>query len=129
MLDADHDDTAADVPLNFTELEPCVAPKFVPVIVTGAPAAPLVGESDVMVAVGTTVNVGPVAVAPPTVTLTVPVVAPAGTVVTMLEFDQVVGVAAVPLKLTVLAPCVAPKFVPLMVTVAPTITSMAPPQP
>jgi hypothetical protein len=120
MLDADHDDTAAAVPLNFTELEPCVAPKFVPVIVTAAPAAPLVGESDVMIAAGTTVNVGPVAVAPPTVTVTAPVVAPAGTVVTMLEFDHDVGVAAVPLKLTVLVPCVAPKFVPLIVTDAPT---------
>ena len=33
----------AVVPLNFTVLVPCVAPKFVPVIVTEAPTAPEVG--------------------------------------------------------------------------------------
>jgi hypothetical protein len=41
---------------------------------------------------------------PPTVTTTLPVVAPAGTGTTMLLADQVVGVAAVPLKVTVLVP-------------------------
>ena len=34
---------------------------------------------------------------------------------------QAVGVAAVPLNFTVLAPCVAPKFVPVMTTVVPTV--------
>jgi hypothetical protein len=38
----------------------------------------------------------------------------------MLVADQVVGVAAVPLNLTVLLPCVAPKFVPVIVTTVPT---------
>jgi hypothetical protein len=33
----------AAVPLNVTVLLPCVAPKFVPVMVTCAPAAPAVG--------------------------------------------------------------------------------------
>ena len=34
----------------------------------------------------------------------------------MLVLLQLVGMAAVPLNLTVLLPCVAPKFVPVMVT-------------
>jgi hypothetical protein len=38
----------------------------------------------------------------------------------MLVALQLVGVAAVPLKVTVLVPCVAPKFVPVMVTGAAT---------
>ena len=57
---------------------------------------------------------------PPTVTTTLPVVAPAGTGTTMLVADQLVGVAAVPLNLTVLVPCVAPKLVPVIVTAVPT---------
>ena len=39
----------------------------------------------------------------------------------MLVALQLVAVAAVPLKVTVLVPCVAPKFVPLMVTAVPTV--------
>ena len=35
----------ANVPLNLTVLEPCVAPKFVPVIVTEVPTGPDVGDS------------------------------------------------------------------------------------
>jgi hypothetical protein len=38
----------------------------------------------------------------------------------MLVAAHVVGVAAVPLKVTVLLPCVAPKFAPVMVTAVPT---------
>jgi hypothetical protein len=38
----------------------------------------------------------------------------------MLVALQLVGVAAVPLKVIVLAPCVAPKFVPVIVTEVPT---------
>ena len=53
-------------------------------------------------------------------TTTLPVVAPAGTGTTMLVADQLVGVAAVPLNLTVLVPCVAPKLVPVIVTAVPT---------
>src|SRR5262245_51080873 len=120
MLVADHDVGVAVVPLNRTVLVPCVAPKFVPVIVTEAPTAPLVGFSDVIVAVGTTVNAEPLLATPPTVTVTLPVVAPAGTGTTMLVADQLVGVAVVPLNRTVLEPCVAPKFVPVMMIEAPT---------
>jgi hypothetical protein len=53
---------------------------------------------------------------PPTVTTTLPVVAPDGTGTTMLVACQVVGVAAVPLNVTVLLPLFAPKLLPLMVT-------------
>src|SRR5258705_2756560 len=87
----------AVVPLNRTVLAPCVAPKFVPVIVTDAPTAPLEGERLVSGAVGTTVNLTPLLATPPTVTTTLPVVAPAGTGATMLVADQLVGVAVVPL--------------------------------
>ena len=45
----------AAVPLNVTVLVPCVAPKFVPVIVTGVPTGPLVGDR--LVSVGGTVTV------------------------------------------------------------------------
>ncbi len=38
----------------------------------------------------------------------------------MLVADQLVGVAAVPLNVTVLLPCVAPKLVPVIVTAVPT---------
>jgi hypothetical protein len=57
---------------------------------------------------------------PLTVTTTLPVVAAAGTGTTMLFDDQVVGVAAVPLNVTVLTPFVAPKFEPAIVTDVPT---------
>jgi len=52
--------------------------------------------------------------------MTLPVVVPEGTGTTILVAPQLVGVAAAPLKLTVLVPCVAPKFVPVMVTDVPT---------
>jgi len=45
---------------------------------------------------------------PPTVTTTFPVVAPLGTGTAMLVALQLVGVAAIPLKVTVLLPCVVP---------------------
>src|SRR3984893_15519270 len=100
MLVADHDVGVAVVPLNFTVLVPCVAPKLVPVSVTDAPTAPLVAASEVSVAVGTTVNDTPLLATPLTVTTTLPVVAPAGTGTTMLVADHDVGVAVVPLNVT-----------------------------
>jgi len=51
-----------------------------------------------------TVKSGPWVAIPPTVTTTLPVVAPAGTGATMLVALQLVGVAAVPLNVTVLVP-------------------------
>src|SRR3954470_2316191 len=55
-----------------------------------------------------------------TVTTRLPVVAPLGTGATMLDDVQLVGVAVVPLNLTVLVPGAVPKFVPLIVTDVPT---------
>jgi hypothetical protein len=69
----------------------------------------------------TTVKVTLLLGTPPTVTTTLPVVAPAGTIVAMDVALQVVKVvAAVPLKVTVLVPCDPPKFAPVIVTCAPT---------
>ncbi len=108
------------VPLNFTVLVPCVAPKFAPVIVTDAPTNPDVGFRLVMLGAGTvTVKLTPLLATPPTVTTTLPVVAPLGTGTAMLVALQLVGVATVPLNVTVLVPCVPPKFVPAIVTEVP----------
>src|SRR5215467_11221583 len=65
-----------------------------------------------------TVNRGPLLDALPTVTTTFPVVAPDGTGTTILVADQLVGVAGVPLNVTV--PFVDPKFTPVIVTTVPT---------
>jgi hypothetical protein len=121
MLDALQLVGVAVVPLNFTVLVPCVAPKLAPLIVTDDPTIPDVGFTLVMFGAGTvTVKFTPLLATPPTVTTTLPVVAPAGTGATMLVALQLVGVAAVPLNFTVLVPCVAPKFVPAIVTDVPT---------
>jgi hypothetical protein len=112
---------AAGVPLNVTVLLPWLAAKFVPVIVTGVPIVPEFGFRLVIVGAGwTTVKLTALLVRPATVTTTPPVVAPEGTVVVILVAVQVVTVATVPLNLTVLVPCVAPKFVPMMLTAVPT---------
>jgi len=111
----------AAVPLNFTVLLPCVAPKFAPAIVTDEPTNPDVGLRLLMLGGGrVTVKLTLLLGTPPTVTTTLPVVAPAGTDVTILVALQLVGVAAVPLKLTLLVPWVAPKFAPETVTEVPT---------
>ena len=44
MLVADQVEGVAEVPLNVTVLDPLVAPKFAPVMVTEVPTFPLVGE-------------------------------------------------------------------------------------
>src|SRR5262249_6228826 len=106
----------ADVPLNLTVLVPCVAPKLLPAIVTDLVTGPLVGERLVMLGATVTVKLTPLLARPPTVTTTLPVVAPDGTGTTMLVADQDVGVAVVPLNFTVLEPCVVPKLLPVIVT-------------
>ena len=73
-----------------------------PVIVTESPTAPEAGDR--LLIFGATVKVTPLLADPPTVTTTDPVVAPEGTGVTMVVALQLVGVAAVPLKVTVLVP-------------------------
>jgi hypothetical protein len=107
------------IPLNVTVLVPCVVPKLAPVIVTDVPTVPDVDDKLVIVGGCTTVKATPLLATPPTVTTTFPEVAPAGTGTLMLVALQLVGVPAVPLKVTVLVPCLAPKFVPVIVTEAP----------
>src|ERR1700746_2933849 len=112
--------TVAAVPLKVTVLVPCEDPKFVPVIVTAVPTGPEVGDRLVILGVDDTGKLTPLLATPPTVTTTFPVVAPVGTDVAMLVALQLVTVAAVPLKVTVLVPCEAPKVVPVIVTAVPT---------
>jgi hypothetical protein len=106
----------ADTPLNTTLLLPCVAPKFDPVIVTGAPTSPDVGLTLVIAGGGITVKFTPLLTTPPTVTTTGPVVAPFGTNVTMLVEVQLVAAAATPLNETPGAPWTDTKFAPVIVT-------------
>ena len=119
MLVGDQLVVVANVPLNVTVLVPLVAPKFVPVIVTEVPTAPLVGARLVSVGVTVTVNVSALLASPPTVTTTFPVVAATGTGTTILVADQLVGAAVVPLNVTVLVPCVAAKPLPEIVITVP----------
>jgi hypothetical protein len=107
----------AVVPLNVTVPDD---PKFVPVIVTCVPTAPVVGDR--LEIVGpvpdpVTVKFTPLLATPPTVTTTFPVVAPDGTVVTIVVEFQLLVVAVVPLNVTVPED---PKFVPVIVTCVPT---------
>ena len=74
-------------------------------MMTEAPTSPDVGLRLVMLGGGTvTVKVTPLLAVPPTVTTTLPVIAPVGTGTAMLVALQLVGVATVPLKVTVLVP-------------------------
>lgn len=108
------------VPLNATVLELCEDPKFAPVIVTDPETGPKLGLRLVMLGAVSTVNGTPLLATPPTVTTTLPVVAPVGTSATMLVALQLVGVAVVPLNVTPLVPWLAPKFEPEIVTDVPT---------
>src|SRR2546427_2253410 len=116
MLVAVHVVGVPVVPLKVMVLVPLVAPKFVPVTVTGVATGPVVGARLVTVGGTLTVNATALLARPPTVTTTLPVVAPAGTGTTMLVAVQVVGVSVVPLKVMLLVRLVAPKFVPVCVT-------------
>src|SRR5437660_5576223 len=88
----------AVVPLKVTVP---VVPKLVPVMVTAVPTGPVVGFRLVMAgAHEVTVKVTPLLAIPPTVTTTLPVVAPPGTAATMLVALQVVVLAVVPLPVT-----------------------------
>src|SRR6266403_798550 len=117
-----------DIPLKVTVLVPCVVPKFVPAMVTDVPTAPDVGFKLVTLgAEEVTVKLTPLLMSsaepPPLgalVTTTFPGAAPPGTGTTMLVALQLVGVPTVPLKVTVLAPWVVPKFAPAIVTGVPT---------
>jgi len=73
---------------------------------TKVPTIPEVGVRLAMLGAGgkVTVNVTPLLACPPTVTATLPLVAPFGTGAVILVLVQLVGVAVVPLKVTVLVP-------------------------
>src|SRR5439155_20941022 len=90
-------------------------------IVTAVPTAPEGGVRLVRLGAGAvTVKLTPLLACPPTVTTTFPVVLLPYTALSRSVAFQLVGVAAVPLKVTVLLPWVAPKFVPAIVTAEPT---------
>lgn len=112
----------AETPLNVTLLIPCDAPKFEPAMVTEVPIGPLLGVRLEMIGGGgVTVNATPLLATPPTVTITAPVDALAGTIAVMLEALQLLAVPAeTPLNVTVLVPCDVPKFDPAIVTWLPT---------
>jgi hypothetical protein len=104
------------VPLNVTEV---ALLKFAPLIVTEVPTLPLAGVKPVIVGgrFATTVKfVELIAVPPPVVTATGPVVAPEGTVAAIWVSELTVKAALVPLKVTEVAPVNA---VPLIVNEAP----------
>jgi hypothetical protein len=86
---------------------------------TELPTVPEVGLR-LLITGGVTVKVTPALATPATVTMTFPVVAPAGTVVTIPVLLQLDTPARTPLKFTVLEPCAEPKPNPEMVTVDPT---------
>jgi hypothetical protein len=99
--------------------------KFVPVIVTVIPSAPLVGVK--LVIVGALVDVvvivkslDDVTVTLFTVTAILPVVALVGTVTVSCVSVAAVTVAVIPLKVTVLAEVDVLKLVPVIITVVPT---------
>src|SRR5262249_42093793 len=83
------------------------------------PTGPVAGDRLASTGGAVTVKLRPLLAIPPTVTTTAPVVAPVGTGTVILVVDQLVGVAATPLNVTVLVPCVAPKFVPAITTGVP----------
>jgi hypothetical protein len=107
----------AAVPLNVTVLVLWDAPKLVPAIVRDVPTVPEFGLR-LMIA-GVTVKLTPLLTTPLIVTTTLPVVAPLGTGATIVLLTQLVGVAVVPLKVTVLVGNGPPKFVPETMTEVP----------
>jgi len=110
----------AKVPLKEIEFVPCEGPKLLPPIVTDVLTGPEDGDKLEMVGPDNIVNELPLLAIPPAVIITFPVVAPVGTVTIIPVELQLLAVADVPLKVTVLLPCVAPKLVPVIRTVLPT---------
>jgi hypothetical protein len=107
----------AGVPLKVTVLAPWLVPKFAPVMVTWVPVLPEDGERLAML--GAPVKYAPLLATPEAVTMTFPVVEPAGTVATILVGLQFVGIAAMPLKVTALLLWGDPKPEPVIVTGVP----------
>src|SRR4029077_2033893 len=112
----------AGVPLNVTALLPRVAPKFVPVMVNEVPTGPLAGLKLLTTGLKVTVKVTRLLPTVPTTTYTrsSPIGVPVGTGTVMLVALQLVGAVGGPLmNMTLLVPCAAPKFVPVIVTRVP----------
>ena len=107
----------AEVPLNFTEVEPV---KLVPMMVTLDPTNPLVGVKLVIEgAEAETVKLAEdVAVPAGVVAEIFPVVAPAGTLAVIFVLLLIVNVADVPLNLTEVAPV---RLVPVIATLVPAV--------
>ena len=106
----------AVVPLSVTPVAPA---RLAPVSTTVVPAVPAVGLSALMVGAGVvTVKARPLLVPPGVVTVTLPVLAPAGTVAVICVPAFTVNAAAAPLKLTVVAPV---KLVPVSTTLVPAV--------
>jgi hypothetical protein len=118
MLDDVQSVGALGVPLKVTVLAPCDAPKLVPNMVTDVPTVPERGAT--LVIFGVIMKFTPLLTTPPTVTVTLPLVAPKGAGTTILVGLQLVTDGATkPLKLTKLEPKAEPKPVPVIATAAP----------
>src|SRR5438552_2730733 len=89
-------------------------------MVIANPAAAVVADKLDMLGAGTTVKFIPLLLTPAALTTTFPLIAPVGTSAAMEVALQLVTVATVPLKRTVLVPCAEPKFAPAIVTDTPT---------
>jgi hypothetical protein len=112
----------AEIPLNVTVLVPCEAPKLVPAMVTGSPTDPVKGLRLVMFGDGVIEKFVLLLVKPFTTTMTLAFarhVKALGTIATMLVSLQLVTVGKTPPIKTELDPCVAPKFVPVIVREVP----------
>ena len=107
----------AAVPPKLTAVAPI---KFAPVIVIVVPDAPKVGVKELMVG-GETAKPAKVAVPLGVVTDTLPLLPEATTAVMLVALATLNELAAVPPKLTAVAPV---KLVPVMVTVAPTAAGL-----
>jgi len=103
----------AGVPPKLTAVAPV---KFVPVMTMDAPVPPLFGVNDVIVGAAININPDRDAVPPGVVTLTLPDAPELTTAVIVVAFTTVKDDAAVPPKVTAVAPV---KFVPVIVIVAP----------
>lgn len=113
----------ANVPLNATD---GVVLKCVPVIVTGVPTAPPTGVKLVTVGDDNTVKLLALeTVTPLTVTEILPVVATAGTLAVIVVVVDASTVAVVLLNFTMLLAGVVLKFVPVIVTIAPSAPLVA----
>jgi hypothetical protein len=78
---------------------------LLPAIVTAVPTGPEVGVKLLIAGFGRTVKLTPLLATPPTITTTLPVVAPIGTFTVMLVALQLLAAAALaPLNITPLPP-------------------------